>query len=54
MTAPLGLIIIQKLGPKWLERDESSSMEASLDAMVTEELSILKQRPKSLANIHHR
>ena len=34
MTAPIGLIIIQKLGPKWLEQDKSQGMEKSIDDMV--------------------
>ena len=38
MTAPLGLIIIQKLGPKWLECDQAGSMEKSIQDMVTKEL----------------
>ena len=38
MTAPIGLIIIQKLGPKWLEQDESGSMEKSIEELVTKEL----------------
>jgi len=38
MTAPIGLIIIQKLGPKWLEQDVSQSMEKSIDDMVNKEL----------------
>jgi len=38
LTAPLGLIIIQKLGPKWLEQDKSQGMEKSIDDMVEKEL----------------
>jgi NhaP-type Na+/H+ or K+/H+ antiporter len=38
MTAPIGLIIIQKLGPKWLEQDKSQGMEKSIDDMVEKEL----------------
>ena len=38
MTAPIGLIIIQKLGPKWLEQDTSAGMEKSIEDMVAKEL----------------
>ena len=38
MTAPIGLIIIQKLGPRWLEQDKSQGMEKSIEDMVTKEL----------------
>ena len=38
MTAPIGLIIIQTLGPKWLEQDKSQGMESSIDEMVAKEL----------------
>mmetsp|Transcript_34301 Transcript_34301/g.90215 ORF Transcript_34301/g.90215 Transcript_34301/m.90215 type:complete len:663 (+) Transcript_34301:61-2049(+) len=38
MTAPIGLIIIQKLGPKWLECDSSRDMEKSIDDMVQQQL----------------
>ena len=38
MTAPAGLIIIQKLGPKWLEQDKSQGMEKSIEDMVEKEL----------------
>ena len=38
MTAPIGLIIIQKLGPKWLEQDASQGMEKSIEDMVNKEL----------------
>ena len=35
MTAPAGLIIIQKLGPKWLEQDKSQGMEQSIQDLVS-------------------
>ena len=38
LTAPLGLIIIQKLGPKWLEQDKSQGMEKSIEDMVNKEI----------------
>jgi len=38
LTAPAGLIIIQKLGPKWLQQDESQGMEKSIDDMVAKEI----------------
>lgn len=47
MTAPLGLIIIQKLGPKWLERDEGGSMEQNIKVMVEKELSELNQKKQA-------
>merc|ERR1719231_1113706 len=37
MTAPIGLIIIQKLGPKWLEQDKSQGMEKSIEDLVNKE-----------------
>jgi len=46
MTAPLGLIIIQKLGPKWLEQDKSQGMEKSIDDMVQKELEELNSSTK--------
>jgi len=49
MTAPLGLIIIQKLGPKWLEQDVSQGMEKSIDDMVKKELEEKgKGKPKGM------
>ena len=46
MTAPIGLIIIQKLGPKWLEQDVSQGMEKSIDDMVAKELEERKASQK--------
>jgi Kef-type K+ transport system membrane component KefB len=44
MTAPLGLIIIQKLGPKWLEQDKSQGMEKSIEDLVQKELADMKKK----------
>ena len=44
MTAPLGLVIIQTLGPKWLEQDKAGSMEKSIEDMVTKELEEAKTK----------
>jgi len=44
MTAPIGLIIIQKLGPKWLEQDASQGMEKSIEDMVNKELEEQKKK----------
>lgn len=38
ITAPAGLIIIQRLGPRWLEQDVRRSMETSIKDMVTLEV----------------
>jgi len=44
MTAPAGLIIIQKLGPKWLEQDKSQGMEQSIQDLVDKELAEQKSK----------
>ena len=48
MTAPIGLIIIQKLGPKWLECDSGQDMEKSIDDMVAKQIEEAKKKPKGM------
>lgn len=47
ITAPVGLIIIQKLGPKWLEQAKELGYEQSIDDMVQKELEIMKKNKGS-------
>jgi hypothetical protein len=53
MTAPIGLIIIQKLGPKWLEQDSSQSFEKSIDDMVAKEIEEQKKKSGSAGGMPH-
>jgi len=49
MTAPIGLIIIQKLGPKWLDQDVSQGMEKSIDDLVKKQIEEAKaKKPKGM------